>query len=114
LKTGLPTLEQGLYSIQTDIHKIQTHLPGGATQDDSWPAGETPMTNEGTLNNIADHTDVGTNGPHLNHIMTIIKSIQSSLPEYQKDMQQLQADLARCARYEPQLMSEPTTTDPLE
>jgi len=109
LKTGLPTLEQGLYTIQTDISKIQSHLPGGGTQD-SWPSSDTPMSDQGTLTNIALHTDVGVNGPHLNHIMTIIKSLQSSLPEYQRDMKQLQRDLARC---EPPLMSEPATSEPV-
>jgi len=113
LRSGLPTLEQGLYTIQTDIQKIQTHLPGGATED-NWPSpNDAPMTDPATLNNIAQHTDVGASGPHLNHILTIIKSIQSSLPEYQKDMQQLQADLSRCSRYEPSLMSEPSTSDPI-
>jgi len=110
LRTGLPTLEQGLYTIQTDISKIQAHLPGGAGTEDSWPSGYSTMSDEGTLNNIADHTDVGVNGPHLNHIMTIIKSIQSTLPDYQKDMKQLQRDLARCA---PPLMSEPATSEPV-
>jgi len=71
------------------------------------------MTDQGTLNNIAQHTDFGANGPHLNHILTIIKSIQSSLPEYQKAMKQLQTDLGRCSRYEPSLMSEPSTSDPI-
>jgi len=110
LKTGLPTLEQGLYTIQTDISKIQAHLPGGAGTQDSWPEGDTPLSDEGTLNNIADHTDVGANGPHLNHIMAIIKEIQSTLPAYQRDMKQLQRDLARC---EPPLMSEPETSEPV-
>jgi len=110
LKTGLPTLEQGLYTIQTDISKIQAHLPGAGTED-NWPSStDSPMSDEGTLNNIAQHTDVGANGPHLNHIMTIIKSIQSTLPEYQRDMKQLQRDLARC---EPPLMSEPETSEPV-
>jgi len=112
LKTGLPTLEQGLYTIQTDIQKIQSRLPGGVSSQESWPGpNDTPMTDQGTLSNIAQHSDFGANGPHLNHILTVVKSIQSSLPEYQKDLKQLQADLSRCSRYEPSLMSEPTTTD---
>jgi len=116
LNSGLPTLEQGLYTIQTDIQKIQSHLPGGIpSSSDSWPnPGDTPLSDQGTLNNIADHSDVGTNGPHLNHILTVVKSIQGSLPEYQKDLKQLQLDLSRCGHHQPDLMSEPTTTDYVE
>jgi len=114
LKTGLPTLEQGLYAIQTDIRKIQSHLPGGAGAEDNWPGpNDTPMTDSATLNNIAQHTDFGVNGPHLNHILSVIKTIQSSLPEYQKDMKQLQNDLSRCSHGESSLMSEPATSEPI-
>jgi hypothetical protein len=113
LKTGLPTLEQGLFTISTDIHKIQAHLPGGVTDSDAWPTtGDQVLSDVGTLNNIAQHTDVGGSGPHLNHILTVVNSIQHSIPDFQRDLQQMQSDMARIQRYhETSLMSEPTTSD---
>jgi len=108
LKSGLPTLEQGLYTISTDIHKIQQHLPGGVTDTGFQPT----LSDPATIANIDQHTDVGDNGPHLNHILTVVNSIQQSIPDFQKDLQQMQADMARIQRYQgTPLMSEPTTSD---
>jgi hypothetical protein len=109
LRKGLPTLEQGLYTISTDVHKIQQHLPGGVT-DVGFVAPT--LSDSNTLSNIDQHTDVGDNGPHLNHILSVVNSIQSSIPDFQRDLQQMQADMARIQRYQDTpLMSEPTTSD---
>jgi len=108
LKNGLPALEQGLYTISTDVHKIQQHLPGGVTD-----SGFTPILSDpATIANIDQHTDVGDNGPHLSHILTVVNSIQQSIPDFQRDLQQMQADMSRIQRYQDGgLMSEPVTSD---
>jgi len=108
LQSGLPTLEQGLYTISTDIHKIQQHLPGGVTD----PGFQPTLSDPNTISNIDQHTDVGDNGPHLNHILTVVNSIQQSIPDFQKDLQQMKSDMARIRRYQgTPLMSEPTTAE---
>jgi hypothetical protein len=109
MKSGLPQLEQGLYTIQTDVQKIQAKLPGGVTGG-SWPGpNDETLSDKGTLDNIAQHTDVGDNGPHLNHILTVVNSIQHSIPEFQRDLAAMQSDMGRVNRY--YVMSTPVTSD---
>jgi len=114
LSEGLPALEQGLYSISTDVHKIQERMPNGVVDANPWPAeGDTKLSDEETLNNIAHHSDNGAHGPHLNHILDVVNSLQRSLPQLHQSVNQLKADMARINRYRVRSQEAPAQ-EPLE
>jgi len=99
LQPSLPKLEEGLIMIQSDLSKLQFRLrkvmrKRGVELDlniDNWPndlaAGIRPVFSPQRI-------DAPPNAPGLNHLVTVLKSLQHSLPVLQKDLATMQYDTA--------------------